>query len=113
MGQTEIAHGFRADRVRAGHQVVEKDTQTVDVTLDGGVAPGKDFRRQIEGRSGDIRAEVVRKLSSRAEVHQHGPAIVGKHHVLRLDIPMEHAGAVHRGNGVTRHQCRSGRLPPH
>ena len=40
VGEAEIAHGLRADRVRAGHQVIEKDTQTVDVTLDGGVAPG-------------------------------------------------------------------------
>ena len=103
----------RADRVRAGHQVIEKDTQTVDVTLDGGVAPGKDFRRQIEGRPGDIRAEVVRKLSSRAEVHQHGPAVVGEHHVLRLDIAMQYAGAVHGGNGMSKARRRSRRLPPH
>ena len=102
MGQTEIAHALRADRVRAGHQVVEKDTQTVDVTLDGGVAPGKDLRRQIEGRSGDLRAAVVRKLSSRAKVHQHGSAVVGEHHVLCLDISMQHAGAVHCRNGMTK-----------
>ena len=56
---------------------------------------------EIEWRSGQIRRCVVLELSAGAEVHQHDAAVFGSHHVVRLDIPMQQAGAVHGRHRAT------------
>ena len=101
MGKTDITQASRLDWVRAGHQVVEKDAETVDIALHGGLSAAKNLRRQIEGRPGEIRGGVVRELASRAKVHQHGPAVFSQHHVLGLDVTMEQALVVHGRDCLT------------
>ena len=101
MGKADVTQASCADGIRAGHKVVEKHAETVDVALDGGFAAGKNLRRQIKGRSGQIGGGVVRELASRAKVHQHGPAVFSQHHVLGLDVTMQQALVVHGRNRLT------------
>ena len=91
-----LAHGPCLHWIRAGDEVIEQDAEAVDVAPNRGPLPLQDLGCEIEGRSGEIRRGVVVELSARAEVHQHDAAVFGPHHVVRLDIPMQQAGAMHR-----------------
>ena len=64
-------------------------------------AAGQHLRRQIERRSGDVRLRRAVQLTAGAEIHQHQPAVVGDHHVLRLDIAMQQARRVDRRHRAT------------
>src|SRR5688500_15953080 len=65
---------------------------------------------EIEWRSGQIRRCVVVELSASTEVHEHDAPVVGSHHVVRLDVPMQQAGAMHRRHRATELETDIDRL---
>ena len=56
---------------------------------------------EIEWCAGEIRRCIVIKFSARPEIHEDNAPILGSHHVVRLDIAMQQARAVHGGHGTT------------
>ena len=77
--------------------MIQQDTKTVNVTLNGGWLPVQNLGCQVEGRAGEIRRCIVVKLSASTEVHQHDATVFSSHDVVRLDVPMEQPGTVHGG----------------
>ncbi len=110
MGKTDVRQASRTDWIRAGHKMVEKDAETVDIALDSGLPPAQNLRRQVERRSGEIGSRIVRELASRAKVHQHDAPVLGSHHVVRLDVPMQQARAVYGGHRTTELEADVHRL---
>ena len=76
------------------------------------VRPGEDLRREIDGSPGEIPARGGRhdvQRTAGAEIHQHRAAPIRPHDVVRLDVAVQQAGAVHRGEGPAQIQsddCR-------
>src|SRR5205823_3068330 len=97
-----LAHRPPTHWIRAADEMVEQDAETVDVAPNCRSFPPQHFRREIEWRAGQIRRRVVLKLSTSAEVHQQDAPVFGSHHVVRLDIPMEQAGGMHRRHCATQ-----------
>ena len=81
--------------------MIEQDAETVNVAPHRGLLPLQHLGCEIEGRAGQIRRCVVLELSASAEVHQDDAPVFGSHHVVRLDVPMQQAGAVHRRHRAT------------
>ncbi len=92
-------------RIPAGQQVVEQHAETVDIGLDAGCAAVQNLGRQIHGRPRHARARTAYSILASAKVHQDHAPIVGPHHVLRLDVAVEHASAVHSGHGSAQLQA--------
>ena len=94
--------GERAGRQReaAGDEAEQQDADAVDVGLRRRRAAREQLGRHVERRAGEIRDRgLVGQLADAAgaEVHQHHAAAAIAHHVLRLDVAMQQAGRVHRG----------------
>ena len=88
------------DRVLACHHPVEQDSEAVDVGRARGRPPVEELGREIERRAGECRStsrSAGRELRARAEVHQDRPAAFLAHDVLRLDVAVDEAAAVNRG----------------
>ncbi len=89
----EPVHG-----VGARGQVVEQHTDAVDVGHRRAHGAREGLGRQVERRPGRALARrlVDLHVGAGAEVHEHGAAAGGPHHVLRLDVAVQHLQPVHR-----------------
>ena len=101
--------------IRAGDEVEQEDAEAVDVALRRGVGAGEHFRREVERRAGDRRGLhgfVVLEQQAGAEVHQHEPAALFADDVLRLDVAMDEAGGVDRGQRPAQILAEQRRFAP-
>ena len=97
----KFAQGPCMHWIRAGDEVIEQDAETVNVAPHRGLLLLQHLGCEIEGRAGQIRPCVVLEVSASAEVHEDDAPVFGAHHVVRLDVPMQQAGAVHRRHRAT------------
>jgi hypothetical protein len=93
-----LRHGVRGERAAAGEQLVEHETERVDVTPDGRLAAGELLRRHIgRGALAGRRALDCGRPPSQTEVGDpRAPAAVD-HHVRRLEVPVNDPLLVGRG----------------
>jgi hypothetical protein len=91
-----------AHRVGAGEHAVEQHANAVHVALNRGFAAAKELWCEIQGRAGERarRGGRLAHLPTGAEVHQNGSPVGREHHILRLDVAVQKAGAVDSRNGV-------------
>src|SRR5262249_22249547 len=100
----KLRDGSRHDWVASCDEVIKEDPQTVEIRLDGGLRAVKELRGHVERRSQNLMRHPhrLRKVSGRAEVHEDDPAALLTHDVLRVEVPVNQADAVHRGEGVAQ-----------
>ena len=95
MGSRQVLHRRGGHRELPRHQVEQQHANTVDIALDRRLLAPEDFWSQIEGRPD----HAVRsgQLLACTEIHQHDPAALLAHDVLRLHVAMQETGAVNGG----------------
>ena len=82
---------FPEDRALAGEQLVEHETERVDVAARRHLAAGELFGRHVGRRPG---ADRFAREPGEAEVGDPHPARAIEHHVGRLEVTMEHTALV-------------------
>ena len=87
------------DRELAAHQVVEQDTETVQVALRAWGVALEHLRRQIQRCALQVRGALRSGTHDRggAKIHQDDTPARFPHHILRLDVAVEKPGLVHGG----------------
>ncbi len=96
---THLARARAVERIRSGHQVIEQDAERVEIRLRRWLMPIEQFRRHVERRADVPALQSVAdllELDPGAEIHQDDPPAFVAHHVVRLDVAVHQAGAVHR-----------------
>ena len=83
----------------ARHHPIEQHSQAVDVGRARRRPPTEELWREIQRRARHVEQPVKagRQLGAGAEVHQDRASALLAHDVLRLDIAVDEAASVHRG----------------
>ena len=89
-------------------QVEQQHAQAVQIALHRGALAAEDLGREVERRADEPIG--ARQLFAGAEIHQDDAAAALAHDVLRLDVAMQQAGAVHRRERRTQIEADEGRL---
>ena len=91
------------DGIRVGDEVIQEHAEAVDVRRLRARLSLEDFRCEIQRRPGEIvhrsgmpAAAIEVEVLAGAEVHQHRPSALFAHDVVRFDVAVQQAGAVHR-----------------
>ena len=92
-------------RKRAGHKEEQQHAETVDIAAHRRRTSGEKLGGQIDRRAGQFggvqgierrRDDELTQLAAHPEIHQHETPTALSHDVLRLDVPMQQAGAMDR-----------------
>ena len=91
----------------------EQDADAVDVALDGGFAAREQLGREVERRARHpARPDVTIGVpqAARAEVHEDDASAFFAHHVAGLDVAMDEAGGMRRGERAAQLAADQGRF---
>ena len=85
------------DRMASREQVEQQDAEAVDLARRRRRAPLEQLGRHVERRAEQVARRRAFGVARAAEVHQDDAAADLAHHVVRLDVAVQEAGGVQRG----------------